>query len=150
MLPNASQDATWLQLRAEDERLKCSGFKRWLAVVLFAVTGYHRHVGTVADLAVDPEFATFSWRAGESYGRPRQHLQMALIAASTAKIMPKLGEDFSHLARGLEKEADIIALMNEFQVSMASVRNTVALRNADRAVPYFQMDPTFVEASVAV
>jgi hypothetical protein len=150
MLPNAAQDATWLQLHAQDGRLTCSGFKRWLTVVLFSVTGYHRHVGTVADLAKDPEFATFSWRAGESYGRPRQHMQMALIAASTAKIMPKLGENFDHLMEGLEKEAEITALMSNFRAGMAAVSETVTSRNVNRAVPYLQMDPAFVEASVAV
>merc|ERR1711971_1541748 len=102
---HAATDSTWLSLRVNGV-LTCSGLRRWLTTMLFAVTGHHRHVGTVADIAADPEFATFSWKEGEIHGRPLQHLQMALIAASTAKILPKILDDFSHLAEGLPRQND--------------------------------------------
>merc|ERR1712185_190159 len=111
-------DATWLLV---DGVLTCSGLRRWLSVMLFAVTGHHRHVGTVSDIAADPEFATFSWKEGEAYGRPLQHLQMALIAASTAKSFPKVLNDFSHLAVGLSKQSAAESTLRKFRDSMAEV-----------------------------
>jgi len=146
---HAATDNAWLGLRV-DGTLRCNGLKRWLVVMLFAVTGYHRHVGTVADIAADPEFSTWSWKEGEAYGRPLQHLQMSLIAASTAKIMPKILNDFSHLAEGLSKQTEAVATLQTFKQRMASVAAEIEARNQQRSVPYSQMDPNQVECSVAV
>lgn len=147
---HAATDSVWLGLRGADGTLTCSGFRRWLTVMLFAVTGHHRHVGTVADIAADPEFSTFSWKEGEAYGRPLQHLQMSLIAASTAKILPKITDDFSHLAAGMEKQVSAEQILRDFRDSMASVAAQIDERNSDRSIPYSQMDPQHVECSVAV
>merc|ERR1719375_1828815 len=106
--------------------------------MIFAVTGHHRHVGTVADVAADPEFSTFSWKEGEAHGRPLQHLQMALIAASTAKTMPKILNDFSHLAHGLPKQDNAVLALQRFQVSMQDVAAKIETRNAARFIPYSQ------------
>lgn len=148
---HASSDDRWLQLHSASGELLCTGFYKWLKIMLFAVSGYHRHVGTVADIASDPDFASFSNAAGERFGRPRQHMQMALIAGSTARIMPKLVEDYSHLAAGLgDKEEAVRQLLLQFQANMTNLANEVDVRNHNRAVPYLQMNPRFVETSVAV
>merc|ERR1712093_917002 len=114
---HAVTDAAWFRLRV-DGTLTCSGMKRWLTVMLFAVTGYHRHVGTVADIAADPNFASFSNADGDAFGRPRQHMQMALIAGSTARIFPKVDSDFSFLAKGLAKEEQAKKVLQDFQSDM--------------------------------
>merc|ERR1712178_308717 len=103
-----SSDHERLGLYSNAGALKCSGFYKWLKIMLFAVSGYHRHVGTVADVASDPDFASFSNAVGEAFGRPRQHMQMALIAGSTARVFPKVTADFSFLAEGLDSEASHI------------------------------------------
>jgi hypothetical protein len=146
---HSETDADWLQLQVNGV-LSCTGFRRWLAVVLFAVTGHHRHVGTVADIASDPDFSTFSWKEGEAYGRPLQHLQMALIAASTAKILPKIANDFSHLAAGIAKQSHAEGVLQRFRDNMVNVAAQIDERNAHRSIPYLQMDPNYVECSVAV
>merc|ERR1711959_616869 len=97
----ANVDQEWFGLYSSTGELTCSGFYAWLKTILFAVSGYHRHVGTVADIASDPDFASFSNAVGEAFGRPRQHMQMALIAGSTARTMPKIISDYSFLASGL-------------------------------------------------
>lgn len=76
---------------------------------------------------------------------------MALIAGSTARIMPKLVEDYSHLAVGLGDTAAAAAqIFREFQAEMIDAANEVDARNQNRAVPYLQMHPRFVETSLAV
>jgi cytochrome P450 len=146
---HATTDSVWLQLRV-DGTLSCGGLKRWLTVILFAVTGYHRHVGTVGDIAADPDFASFSWKEGEAYSRPLQHLQMALVAASTAKVMPKVLNDFGHLAAGLPKQEQAELSLRSFKDAMTNVAAKIEQNNAARAIPYSQMDPRYVECSVAV
>jgi hypothetical protein len=146
---HSETDADWLQLQVNGV-LSCTGLRRWLAVVLFAITGHHRHVGTVADIASDPDFSTFSWKEGEAYGRPLQHLQMALIAASTAKILPKIANDFSHLAAGITKQSHAEGVLQRFHNNMVNVAAQIDERNAHRSIPYLQMDPNYVECSVAV
>jgi hypothetical protein len=147
---HATTDSVWLGLHNMNGQITCSGFKKWLSVMLFAVTGYHRHVGTVADITSDADFATFSWKDGEASGRPLQHLQMSLIAASTAKKHPKIFNDFTHLAAGLPSQAAAEAVLQNFQTQMSVVLAQINQRNAHRPVPYWQMDPTHVECSVAV
>merc|ERR1711862_465309 len=146
---HAATDSAWLNLRI-DGVLTCNGLRRWLTTMLFAVTGHHRHVGTVADIAADPDFSTFSWKEGEAHGRPLQHLQMALIAASTAKILPKILNAFSHLAQGLSKQDDAVLVLQRFQTNMQGVATQIQQRNTQRNIPYLQMDPHYVECSLAV
>merc|ERR1712057_9608 len=128
---HAATDSAWLNLRV-DGVLTCTGLRRWLTTMLFAVTGHHRHVGTVADIAADPDFSTFSWKEGEAHGRPLQHLQMALIAASTAKIMPKVLNDFTHLAVGLAKQSEAESTLLKFRKNMQDVAAVVEERNQRR------------------
>merc|ERR1712146_298363 len=98
---------------------------KWLKTMLFAVRGYHRHVGTVADIASDPDFASFSNAVGEAFGRPRQHMQMALIAGSTARIFPKVDADFSFLANGLVYEEKAKQILRDFRSDMQTVSEGV-------------------------
>merc|ERR1719486_616706 len=115
----AASNQGWFGLYSTTGELTCNGFHAWLKATLFAVSGYHRHVGTVADIASDPDFASFSNAVGEACGRPRQHMQMALIAGSTARIFPKIRADFSFLAGGLgAKEGAASDILLDFQKDM--------------------------------
>jgi hypothetical protein len=143
-------DHAWLGLYSESGDLLCKGFYKWLKTMLFTVSGYHRQVGTVADIASDPDFASFSNIDGEAFGRPRQHLQMALIAGSTAKIMPKVVSDYSFLAAGLGHEGKAAQIFKEFRADMQERAKEIDMRNEKRVTPYLQMHPRFVESSVAV
>jgi hypothetical protein len=153
---SATSDNAWLGLYTSSNELVCAGFYKWLKIMLFAVSGYHRHVGTVADIASDPEFASFSNVVGEAFARPRQHLQMALIAGSTARSMPKLEGDSSFLASGLgadKFETQARQSLKDFQSAMTEVAAEIDGRNQnkkERPFPYLQMHPKYVESSVAV
>jgi hypothetical protein len=147
----AVSDQRWLSLYSATGELSCNGFQMWLKTILFAVSGYHRHVGTVADIASDPDFASFSNAVGEPFGRPRQHMQMALIAGSTARVFPKVVDDFSFLAQGLNSGAtEASQILQHFQADMQRLAVEVDKRNEQRSTPYLQMHPNFVETSVAV
>lgn len=144
-------DAEFLGLYGADGKsLRCAGVQMWFTIHFFHVTGYHRHVGQVADTAADPDFAGFSWKAGEAFSRPRQAIQMSLIAATTATKWPKLSEDYSHLAQGIAKSADAAALFKAFRSDMLALKVVIEGRNRGRAIPYRQMHPDEVECSVAV
>lgn len=151
----ANSDHEWLGLYAPSGELKCTGFYQWLKIQLFAVSGYHRQVGTVADIASDPDFASFSNVEGEAFGRPRQHMQMALIAGSTAMVFPKISTDFSFLAEGLgASSAAASQILKDFQSQMLATIQKVNERNQVRSdnggSAYLQMHPEHVESSVAV
>lgn len=147
----ADSDREWLGLRSSSGELLCVGFYAWLKTILFAVSGYHRHVGTVADIASDPDFASFSNVEGEAFGRPRQHMQMALIAGSTARIFPKIVADYTFLAQDLVSGAtEASQILRDFQIDMQKMAVEVDRRNEQRSVAYLQMHPNYVEPSVAV
>merc|ERR1712050_252818 len=113
----------------------CAGVKLWFTVYFFQVTGYHRHVGTVADTAADPDFASFSWATGEAFARPRQAVALSLIAASTAAVFPKLADDYSHVAQGIEKAVEAAQLLRTFRASIQEVAGTIEGRNKRRPFP---------------
>eukprot|EP00928_Gymnodinium_smaydae_P045389 TRINITY_DN3026_c0_g1_i2.p1 TRINITY_DN3026_c0_g1~~TRINITY_DN3026_c0_g1_i2.p1 ORF type:complete len:643 (+),score=74.28 TRINITY_DN3026_c0_g1_i2:77-2005(+) len=116
----------------------------------WTVTGFHRQVGQVAGYA-DPDLASFSWKSGELFGRPRQYLMQSMIAATTAKAQPKLTEDYSHVFKGMDGDATLAKqIWHEFQEQLAEVRETVRKNNMDREVKNFQADPDLVECSIAV
>merc|ERR1719189_1635047 len=56
----------------DGKSISCNGVKLWLTIHIFHVTGYHRHVGTIADTAADPDLLGWSWKQGERFSRPRQ------------------------------------------------------------------------------
>lgn len=144
-------DSRFLALHSDDgTSLRCEGVQLWFTIHFFYVTGYHRHVGQVADTATDPDFAGFSWKEGEAFARPRQAVQLSLIAATTATTWPKLSEDYSHLMQGVANSSRATAVFKAFQREMQAVKSTINARNTVRAVPYMQMHPDEVECSVAV
>jgi len=149
----ADSDAKFFGLYSDSgNTLRCQGVRKWLSTHFFHVTGYHRHVGTVADTAADPDFASWGWIPGEAYGKPRQHVQLSLISASTALSWPKLSEDYSHLATGIEKEIEAKAIFQAFQARMSQLKAREDQLNLERdpLTPYYEMHPDYVESSVAV
>merc|ERR1719378_1969840 len=59
----------------------CKKMIDFLAELVFLVTGWHRHVGTVADFFRDTRFVTTSWKEGETEARPKHSMLMQLLAA---------------------------------------------------------------------
>merc|ERR1719210_2131395 len=95
---------------------------------IWTVTGWHRHVGTVADYYSDPDLAAFSWKQGEAYPRPKQHLILSVVAAFTAMAQPKLSEDYTHVFAGMEDEFIMTVLWRRFQEELKEVHGIVHTR----------------------
>jgi hypothetical protein len=148
----ADSDAKFLALYSDSGSLQCQGVQKWITTHFFHVTGYHRHVGTVSDTAADPDFASWSWLPGEAHGKPRQHVQLSLISASTATTWPKLSEDYGHLVEGIEKESEAKAVFQGFHAKMVQLKEREDQLNSNRdpRTPYLEMHPDYVESSVAV
>jgi hypothetical protein len=145
------EDAAFLELYdASTDGIKCDGLKKWLTIHFFHVTGYHQQVGTVADTAIDPDFAGFAWKEGEAFVSPRQAAQLSFIAASTATRWPKLSEDYSFVAQGIVKELEANKVLRGFHSAMTALKKTIDDKNAEQVYPYRQMHPDHVDCSVAV
>lgn len=141
-------DATWL--KGTSAAWTCAGAKRMLTVQMFAVSGFHRHVGHVADLVRNPELVGSAWVYGEDAPRPRQAIQYAALAASTGKVAPKIHQDYSHLFAGVERGLNAREVLGDFREQLLALERVIDKRNTERELPYFKMHPRHVESSVSV
>ena len=144
-----------------DERIQpyaketsCSGtfeplMKHRMAVNIFVVTGFHRHVGFVGDYYADPGLASMSWKSGEAFGRPRQHMIMSVVNVFTSMRQPLLKEDYTHLFKGLEKEEALTKAWKSFQADLQKVEEEIDRRNEQREIKNINMSPKIVESAVS-
>lgn len=131
----------------------CNALISLLAETIFLVSGWHRHVGTVADFYRDLRFASTAWKEGELQPRPKHGILTLLLAATTNAILPKMAtaanqthifasqpklqrvfEDFAHRLEGLQTEIE--------------VRNRRRIEEGNLA--FHQMEPKEVEWGVMV
>ncbi|CAL1162351.1 unnamed protein product [Cladocopium goreaui] len=123
--------------------------KHRLAVNIFVVTGFHRHVGFVGDYYADPGLATMSWKSGEAFGRPRQHMIMSVVNVFTSMRQPLLKEDYTHLFKGLENEEGLTKAWRNFQANLQEVEEEIDRRNEKREIKNINMSPKVVESAVS-
>jgi hypothetical protein len=137
------------------EHSSCTELMPWLfdrlAVYLFVVTGWHRHVGFVGDYYGDPSLATMSWKEGEAIGRPRQHMIMTVVNVFTSTRQPLLKEDYTHLFQDLEPKfkEPFTRIWKELQADLAELEAEVDRRNVGRKVLNHNMSPKFLESAVS-
>jgi len=120
-----------------------------LAIMAFIVTGWHRHVGYVGDYYNDPELAAMSWKEGERWARPRQHMIMSVINVFTSTAQPKLAEDYSFLFEGIAKGQELAQAWRNFLTNFAKIGEEIDRRNAKRSIPNINMHPSIVESAVS-
>lgn len=131
----------------------CTSLKALLTEVIFMVTGWHRHVGSVADFFRDTRFAATMWKEGETNTRPKQATMMMLLAATTNAILPKLSMDLAetiYAGNGKLEEnlkEGLYPTMLEIQTQIEE-RNQI--RQSQNNIPYHQMEPDSVEWGVQV
>ncbi|CAE7756380.1 unnamed protein product, partial [Symbiodinium sp. CCMP2456] len=125
--------------------------KHRMAVYIFIVTGYHRHVGFVGDYYADPGLASMSWKSGEPYGRPRQHMIMSVVNVFTSMQQPLLKEDYTHLFRGLapDQEEHMTKVWKAFQADLQKVEEEIDRRNKEREIMNINMSPKVIESTVS-
>merc|ERR1712224_1191724 len=104
--------------------------RKWtMQALMWTLSGWHRHVGTVADIFRDPDLAAFSWKEGEAAPRPRQAMIMITVAATTGTSQPKLLDDYGHLFKGLDQEEEMRAIFRTFKEELQEVHNEIQRRN---------------------
>jgi len=137
---------------SEFRRPTCHALTELLTEVIFGVTGWHRHVGTVADFFRDTRFASTNWQRGESNTRPAQAVMVMLLAQSTNAFLPKFSDDMSEAIYG-----DHEALAENFMIfnrRMSEIQGILEHKNQERQarndVPYRNMEPESIEYGVAV
>merc|ERR1711972_620138 len=127
-------------------------FQKRMNSMFFVVSAFHRHVGFVGDYYGDPSLATMSWKSGESYGRPRQHMIMTIINVFTSTRQPLLKEDYTHLFKGMkppETEQILTNAWREFLADLDEVEAAIDRRNAKRKIKNYNMSPRFLEGAVS-
>merc|ERR1719329_1269015 len=137
---------------SEFRRPTCHALTELLTEVIFGVSGWHRHVGSVADFFRDTRFASTNWQRGETNTRPAQTVMVMLLAQSTNAILPKFSDELSEVIYG-----DHEALAENFRIfnrRMLEIQGILEHRNQERQaqndIPYRNMEPESVEHSVAV
>lgn len=131
----------------------CAMLKEMLADLCFHVTGFHHHVGTVMDFFRDTRFVSTSWRHGEYSAPPKQTLLMILLAATTNKDFPRLGN--SNLSKSIfANHPDLNEVYQDFWFMLERIEQSMESRNELREkhgrLAFTQMSPKYVEWSVAV
>ena len=122
-----------------------------LGTYFFIVSGWHRHVGFVGDYYSDPEIASMSWKEGEPFGRPRQHMIMTIINVFTSTHQPLLKADHTHLFQGMKPDLskEFTAVWHNFMKELDEVEKIVEQRNKKRKVSNSNMDPRFLESAAS-
>jgi len=122
-----------------------------LNAYIYIVSAWHKHVGFVGDYYADPHLATMSWKEGEPYGRPKQHIIMSIINVFTSTNQPLLKQDFTHLFKGMEPdvESDFVRIWRDFQRDLQSAEEEIERRNKKRAIFSDNLSPRVLEAAVS-
>lgn len=142
----------------KDTEMTCEDFGEALTAVLWTVTGFHRHVGDVADLLLDPDVASFSWKEGEAFPRPRQHViasvMVPFITAEQPKLIPKGDKDYTYIFDEIEHDDLAKDLWRSLDAELKTISTEIARRNQarlrDGKLVYWNADPKQVEISIAV
>eukprot|EP00931_Biecheleriopsis_adriatica_P055254 TRINITY_DN32614_c0_g1_i1.p1 TRINITY_DN32614_c0_g1~~TRINITY_DN32614_c0_g1_i1.p1 ORF type:complete len:679 (-),score=149.98 TRINITY_DN32614_c0_g1_i1:77-1996(-) len=121
------------------------------AIYTFFVTAWHRHVGFVGDYYQDPGMATMSWKDGEAFGRPKQHMIMSVINVFTSTRQPLLKEDYTHIFKGMKPDLEVpfTKIWHEFQEELLDAEKEIDRRNAKRKVFNINMSPKVLESAVS-
>jgi len=130
--------------------MRCRDMNDHLLAFLWTVTGWHRHVGQVADYYANPDIAGFSWKEGEAYPRPKQAFLMSIVSAFIGTAHPKLMEDYGHIFKGIAEEERFVGAWNKFRNELKDVQDEIEQRNANRVIKNRNAEPSLVECSVAV
>mmetsp|Transcript_80018 Transcript_80018/g.259395 ORF Transcript_80018/g.259395 Transcript_80018/m.259395 type:complete len:724 (-) Transcript_80018:500-2671(-) len=122
-----------------------------LVAYFFIVTGWHRHVGFVGDYYADPELATMSWKDGEKFGRPRQHIITTIINVFTSTHQPLLKEDYSHLFDGMKPDLgkEYKSTWKMFLKDLDEIEAEINRRNMKREILNINMSPLILESAIS-
>lgn len=133
----------------------CTKFRELLTNRLvhyvYIVTAWHRHVGFVGDYYADPSLTTMSWKDGEPFGRPRQHMIMSVINVFTSTQQPLLKSDYTHLFKNMrpDLETEYTKVWKDFMEDLHEIEAEINVRNKGRKIKNVNHSPQVLECSVS-
>jgi len=101
-----------------------------LTTLIVLVTGYHNHVGNIADYFTDPTFLAAKIRPNKEIADVQAAFQGVNIALMTSMKTPKLLNDFTHVLLDDEHSNATRAALATFQDELAKLAKIVDERNA--------------------
>jgi len=126
--------------------LTCENLEEVLATLLYQVTAFHRHTGTIAAETSDPCWAPSAWIDGYLCGLPRTAFTQSFIMATTGLEQPKLIEDYGHIFN----EAFGKSWWASLTTSLTAFERVIEGRNAQRKQPYLIFLPSKIETAVGI
>lgn len=126
------------------------GLAQTIAVMMWAVTGWHQHIALPADIARTPEiFAqcipSSATTLKEMWPIKEKSIANMLLVALTSPRGPRLMQDFSHFML----DDDARATVRAFHAELEQVSENVKGRNQNRNYPMKSFDPYSLQISVS-
>ena len=127
-----------------------------LSFFAWQVTGYHNHVGNVADYLLAADFAGAKIRKGATQSDVQASFQGLMIGLMTAMKAPKLlptqpSTNFTHLLLRDAHLTRTTAIFHNYQGALAALSAQVDARNAARLnMPCNSYNPRHMTSSVSI
>ena len=119
-----------------------------VAQIIFAVSGWHSHVGALTRYLNDSSFLGGKVRAGSEFSDIQSTFLVYSLAAVTGAYQPKLLDDYTHLFLELHKEK-AVEVFQQFQKSLIALGRDIDSRNESRSMPLRTFHPAVLDTSVS-
>ena len=115
------------------------------------VTGFHEHVGTVADFVINPLFACARIEPGYEECSKQNFIQLSALATLTGLKEPDISGDWSHLFQDKYGFNDNDRNnYKEFRNSLKLFQLVIEKRNAESKYKSNSFNPKYIQTSVSV
>ena len=119
-----------------------------VAQIIFAVSGWHSHVGANGRYLADPSFVGGKVRAGSELADIQSTILIYSLDAVTGLYQPKLLDDFTHVYLELHKEK-AVEVFQQFQKSLIALGRDIDSRNESRSMPLRTFHPIVLDTAVS-
>ena len=119
-----------------------------VAQIIFAVSGWHSHVGADTRYLADPSFVGAKVRAGSELADIQSTILIYSLNAVTGLYQPKLLDDFTHVYLELHKEK-AVEVFQQFQKSLIALGRDIDSRNESRSMPLRTFHPAVLDTAVS-
>ena len=119
-----------------------------VAQIIFAVSGWHSHVGADTRYLADPSFVGAKVRAGSELADIQSTILIYSLNAVTGLYQPKLLDDFTHVYLKLHKEK-AVEVFQQFQKSLIALGRDIDSRNESRSMPLRTFHPAVLDTAVS-
>lgn len=118
----------------------------YLCTLIFTVTAFHHHVGTVTPYVSDPRCLAGKLWKDQTMSDCQSTMQLATIACITGFELPALVDDWSHLM----PDAGAKRAAGAFRAALARLQADVEGRNRQRPQPFRSFEPQQITTSVGI